>query len=290
MAVGLNQVTLIGNVEKDLAIRTTGEGKEIAAFVLATTEAWKDRHTGAKKERKEFHKIAVFHEGIVNVVKNFVECGSKLYLQGNLQTRKWVDAAGHEKYTTEVVLQNQSAMLMLLGPKQSIDLEHTSNNDTTNNDTTSETLNHNEPGVGLNQVTLIGNVGKNLAIRTTTEGKEIAVFTFATTETWKDRNTGAKKERTEWHRIVIFHEGIVNVVKNFVKCGSKLYLQGNLQTRKWVDAAGHEKYTTEVVLQNQSAILMLLDTKPSVYREHTSNNDTTNETFNHNELDDEIPF
>ena len=150
--------------------------------------------------------------------------------------------------------------------------------------------------VGLNQVVLIGNVGKDPEIRHTNEGKDIAVFSFATTETWKDRGTGEKKERTEWHRIVVFHEGIVNVVKNYVKRGSKLYLQGNLQTRKWVDNNGHEKYTTEVVLQNQSAVLMLLDSKGSTEKDqhHTSanthNNSDSNENFNHSELDDDIPF
>lgn len=145
--------------------------------------------------------------------------------------------------------------------------------------------------VGLNQVTLIGNVGKDPEIRHTNDNKEMAVFSFATTETWKDRNSGEKKERTEWHRIVVFHEGIVNVIKNYVKKGSKLYLQGNLQTRKWVDNNGNEKYSTEVVLQNQSAVLMLLDTKNNSDRDsNISSHDNHDNSFNHNELDDEIPF
>lgn len=113
----------------------------------------------------------------------------------------------------------------------------------------------------VNKVILVGNLGRDPEIRTTQDGREIANFSIATSESWKDRNTGERKEKTEWHRVVIFNEALVNVVKNYVKKGSKLYLEGSLQTRKWTDKDGHEKYTTEVVLQGFNAVLTMLDSK-----------------------------
>ena len=146
----------------------------------------------------------------------------------------------------------------------------------------------------LNKVMLIGNVGKDPEIRSTGEGKEIANFSLATSESWKDRATGERKDRTEWHRIVIFNDGLVGIVKNYVKRGSKVLIEGNLQTRKWVDNTGQEKYTTEVVLQNFSSSLTLLDSRgapedTSSFESSTPKKETV-KAFSHDELDDEIPF
>lgn len=145
----------------------------------------------------------------------------------------------------------------------------------------------------LNKVTLIGNLGKDPEIRSTNDGKEIATFSVATTESWRDRASGEKKERTEWHRVVVFNDGLVNVIKNYVKKGSKLYIEGALQTRKWVDATGVEKYSTEVILQNFNSSLIMLDNKGSSDHgsdhSHKANNDSGS-TFDHSDLDDEIPF
>lgn len=113
----------------------------------------------------------------------------------------------------------------------------------------------------VNKVILIGNVGKDPEIRSTQDGKEIASLSLATSESWKDKNSGERKEKTEWHRISIFNEGLVKVVKNYVKKGSKLYIEGQLQTRKWTDKDGVEKYSTEVVLQNYGGTLTMLDGK-----------------------------
>lgn len=140
----------------------------------------------------------------------------------------------------------------------------------------------------LNKVTLIGNLGKDPEIRTTSDGKEIASFSIATSENWKDKITGERKERTEWHRVVVFKEGLVGVIKNYVKKGSKLYIEGQLQTRKWVDNNGQEKYTTEVVLQGFNASLLLLDNKGMTTSDTSANSDIP--TFDNSELDDEIPF
>lgn len=152
----------------------------------------------------------------------------------------------------------------------------------------------------LNKVILIGNVGKDPEIRTTNDGKEIATLSLATTESWKDRASGEKKERTEWHRIVVFSEGLAGVVKNYVKKGSKIYIEGALQTRKWVDSVGVERYTTEIILQNFNSSLILLDSRNSNGGSNgghfgdsgagASNGFSGAPTFDHSELDDEIPF
>ncbi len=142
----------------------------------------------------------------------------------------------------------------------------------------------------LNKVTLIGNLGKDPDIRSTSDGREIASFSVATSESWKDKVTGEKKDKTEWHRIVVFTEGLVGLVKNYIKKGSKLYIEGQLQTRKWVDNNGQEKYTTEIVLQGFNSKLILLDSKVGASTFKTNNNNHGMPNFDNSELDDEIPL
>ncbi len=110
----------------------------------------------------------------------------------------------------------------------------------------------------LNKVCLIGNVGKDPEIRHTQSGGKIANLTVATSETWKDKQSGEKKEKTEWHRVVVFDERLADIIERYVTKGTKLYLEGALQTRKWTDNQGVDKYTTEVVLQRFSGVLTLL--------------------------------
>jgi single-strand DNA-binding protein len=111
----------------------------------------------------------------------------------------------------------------------------------------------------VNKVILIGNVGRDPEIRSTTEGTRIANFTLATSDNWRDKASGERRERTEWHRIVIFNERLTEVVEKYVKKGAKLYIEGALQTRKWTDKEGQERYTTEVVLQRFRGELTMLD-------------------------------
>jgi len=111
----------------------------------------------------------------------------------------------------------------------------------------------------VNKVILIGNLGKDPEIRRTQDGRPIASFSIATSEQWRDRNSGERKERTEWHNIVVFNEGLCKVVENYVRKGSKLYIEGQLQTRKWQDKDGNDRYTTEVVLQGFNSVLTMLD-------------------------------
>ncbi|MDB5525198.1 MAG: ssb [Rhizobium sp.] len=111
----------------------------------------------------------------------------------------------------------------------------------------------------VNKVILVGNLGADPEIRRTQDGKAIVNLSVATSENWRDRNSGERREKTEWHRVVIFNEGLAKVAEQFLKKGSKVYLEGQLQTRKWTDQAGVDKYSTEVVLQNFNSNLTLLD-------------------------------
>ncbi|HLJ62757.1 MAG TPA: single-stranded DNA-binding protein [Stellaceae bacterium] len=111
----------------------------------------------------------------------------------------------------------------------------------------------------VNKVILVGNLGKDPEIRTTQDGLKIASFSVATSESWRDRNSGERKERTEWHRVAVFNEKLVEIIEKYVKKGSKIYLEGALQTRKWTDNAGQERYTTEVVLARFRGELTMLD-------------------------------
>ena len=111
----------------------------------------------------------------------------------------------------------------------------------------------------LNKVMLIGNLGADPEIRSFQNGGRVANLRIATSETWKDRNTGERQERTEWHNVAIFSEGLVSVVERFLKKGSKVYIEGKLQTRKWQDQNGQDRYTTEVVLRGFDGTLTMLD-------------------------------
>lgn len=110
----------------------------------------------------------------------------------------------------------------------------------------------------VNKVILVGNLGADPEIRRTQDGKPIANLRLATSESWKDKATGERKEKTEWHRVVVFSEPLCKVIEQYVKKGSKVYVEGSLQTRKWNDKDGVEKYSTEIVLQNYGGILTML--------------------------------
>jgi single-strand DNA-binding protein len=113
----------------------------------------------------------------------------------------------------------------------------------------------------VNKVILVGNLGRDPEIRRTQDGRPIANLSVATSESWRDKNTGERKEKTEWHRVVIFNEGLCKIVEQYLKKGSKVYLEGQLQTRKYTDKDGVEKYSTEVVLQGFNSSLTMLDTR-----------------------------
>jgi single-strand DNA-binding protein len=113
----------------------------------------------------------------------------------------------------------------------------------------------------VNKVILVGNLGKDPEVRTTQDGTKIVNLTLATSENWNDRQTGERKERTEWHRVVIFNDRIGDVAERFLKKGSKIYVEGALQTRKWTDQSGQERYSTEVVVGRFKGELTMLDTR-----------------------------
>lgn len=151
----------------------------------------------------------------------------------------------------------------------------------------------------VNKVTLLGNVGADPEIRSMQNGSRVANLRIATSESWKDKQTGEKKERTEWHSVVVWNDGLVGVIERYVRKGSKLYVEGQLQTRKWQDQSGNDRYSTEVVLQGFGGSLVLLgDTR--------GNNDNRDgggfgggstgggygggSTAPSNPIDDDIPF
>ena len=115
----------------------------------------------------------------------------------------------------------------------------------------------------VNKVILLGNLGKDPKISNLNSGDRVVSFTLATSENWKDKNTGERREKTEWHNVVVFNDGIGKIVEQYCKKGSKVYVEGQLQTRKWTDQSGAEKYTTEVVLQRFRGELALLDPRGS---------------------------
>ena len=146
----------------------------------------------------------------------------------------------------------------------------------------------------LNKVMLIGNLGADPVIRQTQDGKRLAQLSMATSESWKDKSTGEKKEKTSWHRIVIFNDGLAGVVESYLKKGSKIFVEGQLQTRKYNDANGVEKYTTEVVLGNYNGNLTMLDSRgagdSSLSSEPEMNQDMQSSAPDDLDIDDEIPF
>ncbi|HEY3638308.1 MAG TPA: single-stranded DNA-binding protein [Rhizomicrobium sp.] len=144
----------------------------------------------------------------------------------------------------------------------------------------------------VNKVTLVGNLGKDPDVRRTNAGDPIVNLSVATSETWRDKGTGERKERTEWHRVVIFNENLAKVAEQYLRKGSKIYLEGQLQTRKWTDKDGAERYSTEVVLQRFRGELVMLDGRNEGGGGPTrmGGGGEAPASFERNEMDDEIPF
>lgn len=145
----------------------------------------------------------------------------------------------------------------------------------------------------VNKVILVGNLGADPEIRRTQDGKPIANLRIATSESWRDKATGDRKEKTEWHRVVIFSEGLCKIAEQYLKKGAKVYIEGALQTRKWVDQAGVEKYSTEIVLQAFNGTLTMLDSgKSGNDSEHHDQREPTarRPAPARADMDDEIPF
>jgi single-strand DNA-binding protein len=150
----------------------------------------------------------------------------------------------------------------------------------------------------VNKVTLIGNLGKDPEVRNAQSGEKIVNLTVATGESWTDRNTGERKERTEWHRVVIFNDRLGDVAEKYLRKGSKVYLEGSLQTRKWTDQQGVDRYQTEVVLSKFRGDLTLLDSRSAAQPEQRPPTRTTEparpapsrQKAPAGDIDDEIPF
>ena len=145
----------------------------------------------------------------------------------------------------------------------------------------------------INKVILVGNLGADPEIRQTKDGRPICNLRVATSESWRDKSTGEKREKTEWHRVVIFSEGLCRVAESYLRKGSKVYLEGQLQTRKWQDQSGQDRYTTEVVLQGFNSNLTMLDSRSDrsagSFDEPLAASQPLQD-FSDPQMDDEIPF
>ena len=149
----------------------------------------------------------------------------------------------------------------------------------------------------VNKVIIMGNLGKDPEIRNFPNGGKICNFSVATSETWRDRNSGEKQERTQWHNISILSEPLVNIAERFLKKGSKVYLEGQLETRKWQDNSGADRYSTEIVLRPYKGEITLIDSRADNNFINETNTDTkinqtteTNKNLTAEDFDDEIPF
>ena len=145
----------------------------------------------------------------------------------------------------------------------------------------------------LNKVLLIGRLGADPEIKQMVNGKSVARLSLATSNTWKDKSTGEKKEKTEWHRVVIFNEGLVNVIKQYVKKGTQVYIEGQLTTRKWRDEkSGTDRYSTEIVLQGFNSTFTILSSKNTESSNIAENKSSlpNDDNIPSADLDDEIPF
>ena len=149
----------------------------------------------------------------------------------------------------------------------------------------------------VNKVILLGNLGRDPEIRSMQSGSKMASFSIATSKRWKDRNTQEQKEKTSWHNIVVFGDGLVNIVEKYVKKGSKIYVEGELQTRKWQDQDGNDKYTTEVILQGYNSNLTLLDSRNNtnqsseITKESSITDESTeSQTSDSEDPEEDIPF
>jgi single-strand DNA-binding protein len=149
----------------------------------------------------------------------------------------------------------------------------------------------------INKVILVGNIGSDPQVRTTSNGQKVVNFSLATSDRWKDRQTGEQKEQTEWHRIVIFNSNLADVAERMLQKGTKLYLEGQLKTRKWQNQQGQEVYTTEVVLNQFSGQLVILSGAKTMEGGDYSHNTSTGQTAPHapeeinvSQIGDDIPF
>ena len=148
----------------------------------------------------------------------------------------------------------------------------------------------------LNKVLLIGRLGADPEIKQMVNGKSVARLSLATSQSWKDKNTGEKKEKTEWHRVVVFNEGLVNVVQQYLKKGAQVYVEGQLSTRKWKDEqSGQDKYSTEIVIQGYNSSLTMLgggSAGGGITNDTTQSSNNGNDDMSQfsNHMDDEIPF
>jgi len=231
---GINKIILIGNLEADPEVRYTPSGTAVANFNMATEEQWSDRE-GQKQTRKGWHRIVAWRR-LGEICGEYMRKGSQCFIEGRLQTRSWEDQDGNKRWTTEVIAQN---MQMLGSADRGQSEQFSDGPDSTQNAT---------PQGGVNKVILLGRLGSDPEVKQIPSGSTVANFSIATSEEWKDKNSGEKQERTEWHRIVAWDK-LGQMCGQSLHKGSQVYIEGRVQTRSWEGQDGNKRWTTEIVAQ-----------------------------------------
>lgn len=266
MAASKNAVFLIGNVGQDPEIRTTQDGKKIVSLSLATSEKWKDRASGERKEATTWHSVVIFNPHFADIVAQHVKKGAKIGVEGKLQTRSWTDQGNVTRYRTEIVLGQYTGNIMLLR----------------------------DTGASFNEASLLGCLGADPEIRTTGNGRKLATFRIATSDVWTDRASGQKKERTEWHTVTLFNDHLAGLADQYLKKGSAVLIKGKITVEKWTDNDGNDRYSTKVVVGAYDGSMTLLgDSKGAAApseEDYGSTRGWGGTTADGYDLSDEIPF
>jgi single-strand DNA-binding protein len=267
---GVNKIILIGNLEADPEVRYTPSGTAVANFNMATSEQWTDRE-GQKQSRKGWHRIDAWRR-LGEICGEYLHKGKQVYIEGRLQTDSWEDQDGNKRYSTKVVARE----MQMLGSADRGQSEQFSDGSDSTQDAT--------PQGGVNKVILLGRLGSDPEVKQIPSGSTVANFSIATSEEWKDKNSGEKQERTEWHRIVAWDK-LGQMCGRSLHKGSQVYIEGRVQTRSWEGQDGNKRWTTEIVAQ---MVRILGAAGKGGRAESTEERFPTEEPINIPE--DEIPF
>lgn len=267
MASSINKVMLIGNLRSDPEIRTAGD-QVLGGFYLVTRDSWVDKD-GARKEKIEQHRVAITDTAIAKRIGDTGRKGALAYVDGSLQTKELTDQRGEKRFVTEVVagFRNKVSILAPEGAEGHI-----------------------------NKVILIGNMGKDPAVRNAGKAT-FCDFSMATTENWKDKTSGEWTEKTEWHKVSIVATILAEKVGRDGGKGKRVYVEGTLETRRWTDQQGEAKSSTEIVVGFMGQV-QILEKKGDGTSSGARSGGGASSSANHSrapvpaggDLDDEVPF
>jgi single-strand DNA-binding protein len=220
VAVSINKIILIGNLCSDVEIRTSADGQTFGGFYLATKDIWIDRSSGEPREKVDKHRVSIIDSKLANGIGSEAKKGALAYVEGTVQTKQLIDRHGVSRLVTEVVAGFRGKVQILAA---------------------GGSVGH------INKVTLIGNMGKDPSIRKVGD-KMFSDFSIATSESWKDKTSGEWVQKTEWHKVSIIISSLAEKIGRDGAKGRSVYVEGALETRKYTDSQGDEKYSTEIIV------------------------------------------